>query len=96
MLGPVLFIMYSNEIDFVQVYQSMQMTEHSKFFPIVKTNEDQDLLQDDLDRVVDWSEKWKMELNEGKCHVIHFGKNNPEKVYTMGSSTLKEIEEDMT
>ena len=44
--------------------------------------------------MVDLSEKWKIKLNDSKCHVIHFGKNNPRNVYTMGSGTLEEIEEE--
>ena len=40
-------------------------------------------LQRDLDRVVDWAEKWQASFNVKKCKVLHFGKNNPGYQYSM-------------
>ena len=33
-------------------------------------------LQDDLDIVDTWAEKWKLYFNAPKCQVIHFGKKD--------------------
>ena len=38
--------------------------------------EDTVRLQQDLDRVSNWCEEWKMELNINKCHVMHIGRKN--------------------
>ncbi|CAG2250997.1 unnamed protein product [Mytilus edulis] len=40
-------------------------------------------LQDDLDRLCDWSRKWKLSFNASKCKVMHFGQNNNLSRYTM-------------
>ena len=37
---------------------------------------DKQSLQDDLDKLVKWSEKWQMLLNFGKCKCIHIGHGN--------------------
>ena len=40
-------------------------------------------LQDDLDRLCDWSAKWKLSFNANKCKVLHLGHNNDISRYTM-------------
>ena len=42
---------------------------------------------------MDWSNKWKMQLNIEKCKVMHFGYNNPCCEYTMGGEKLKMSDE---
>ena len=37
---------------------------------------DKQHLQNDLDKLVKWSEKWQMLLNFGKCKCIHTGHGN--------------------
>ena len=41
-------------------------------------------LQDDLDKLVKWSEKWQILLNFGKCKCIHIGHGNMDEEYEMG------------
>ena len=45
-------------------------------------------LQDDLDKLVKWSEKWQMLLNFGKCKCIHTGHGNMDEEYKMGDAVL--------
>ena len=45
-------------------------------------------LQADLDKLLDWSNKWQMQFNLEKCKVMHFGYNNPCLEYTMGEAKL--------
>ena len=46
--------------------------------------QDRDKLQNEIDNLVNWTEKWQMEFNASKCKVVHFGKKNPGYSYTMG------------
>ena len=34
-------------------------------------------MQEDLDRLVEWADKWQMQFNVSKCKVMHVGKKNP-------------------
>ena len=45
-------------------------------------------LQDDLDKLVKWSEKWQMVFNFGKCKCIHIGHGNMDEKYTIGDAVL--------
>ena len=51
-------------------------------------------LQDDIDKLVKWSEKWQMLFNFGKCRCLHTGPGNTGMNYEMGgtiiSKTVKE------
>ena len=50
------------------------------------TDGDKQHLQNDLDRLVKWSEKWQMLLNFGKCKCLHTGHGNLNVNYKMGDS----------
>ena len=51
-------------------------------------------LQDDIDKLVKWPEKWQMLFNFGKCKCLHIGPGNASMNYEMGgtilSTTVKE------
>ena len=49
------------------------------------------VIQDDLDKLVKWSEKWQMLLNFGKCKCIHIGHGNMDEEYKMGDAVLVRI-----
>ena len=51
----------------------------------LKTN-----LQHDIDRLSQWSEKWKLPFNVKKCKVLHVAKNNPHIPYTMEGRQLEQ------
>ena len=45
-------------------------------------------LQNDLDKLVKWSEKWQMLFNFGKCKCLHTGHGNLDVTYNMGDTVL--------
>ena len=51
-------------------------------------------MQDDLNAVLEWAKKWKMEFNVNKCKIMHLGYNNPMISYNMGGSNLEVTEEE--
>ena len=57
-------------------------------FRKVNTDGDKQHLQNDLDRLVKWSEKWQMILNFGKCKCLHTGHGNLDVNYNMGDTVL--------
>ena len=41
-------------------------------------------MQDDINHMVDWTFKMGVSLNENKVHLLHIGRGNPQKEYTLG------------
>ena len=42
----------------------------------VESQADCHTLQEDLNKLANWSEKWLIRFNTEKCIVLHFGHNN--------------------
>jgi hypothetical protein len=100
-LGPILFTIFSNDIDQVLKTSSIsKYADDSKVFSRMRKGSDQTLVDDqknlqaDLNRIISWSEEWKMEINTDKCHVIHFGSSNPKLDYVLGGETILEVDEE--
>ena len=43
---------------------------------IVESLEDARRIQENLNRLCEWANKWRMNFNAAKCKVIHYGKKN--------------------
>ena len=53
-----------------------------------KNDADRQQLQDDLTKLTEWSEKWQMLFNYGKCECLHSGHWNEDAQYTIGDTVL--------
>ena len=49
----------------------LKFADGTKVFRKVTNDTNNQSLQNDLDKLVKWSEKWQMLLNFGKCKCIH-------------------------
>ena len=54
----------------------------------IKNDADRQHLQDDLNKLIECSEKWQMLFNFGKCKFLHTGHGNEDAQYTMGGTVL--------
>ena len=66
----------------------MEFADDTKLFRKVKEIGDKHNLQDDIDKLVTWSEKWRMLFNFGKCKCLHTGPGNTGMNYEMGGTIL--------
>ena len=93
-LGPILFIYYINDLPEVINSDLKIFADDTKAFSEIKSTEDRDILQNDLNALVDWSEKWLLKFNSKKCKVLHIGKNNPKyKYFIKDGQQVSELEE---
>ena len=65
----------------------LKFADDKKFFGRVNNNGDKHF-QNDLDRLVKWSEKWQMLFNFGKCKCLHTRHGNLDVNYKMGDTVL--------
>ena len=87
-LGPILFLIYINDLDDSITSNVLKFVDDTKLFRKVNTDGDKQHLQNDLDRLVKWSEKWQMLFNFGKCKCLHTGHGNLNVNYKMGDTVL--------
>ncbi len=79
-LAPIMFLVYINDIkDNIgnESYMNM-LADNAKKKKKKQTNirENSCLeIQNDLTKLYEWSQKWQMEFNAEKCHVMKFGKS---------------------
>ena len=83
-LGPILFLIYINDLEDDISSKVLKFADDTKVFRKVTNDTDKKNLQDDLDKLVKWSEKWQMLFNFGKCKCIHIGHGNMDEEYKMG------------
>jgi ribonuclease P/MRP protein subunit RPP40 len=84
-LGPILFIIFINDIDEGLSNRIFKFADDSKLMGKVGTKGQVDALRRDLDKVSEWAERWQMQFNIGKCKVLHFGSSNRESSYMLQS-----------
>ena len=87
-LGPILFLIYINDLDDSTTSNVLKFADDTKLFRKVNTDGDKQHLQNDVDRLVKWSEKWQMLFNFGKCKCLHTGHGNLNVNYKMGDAVL--------
>jgi hypothetical protein len=93
-LGPILFVIFINDLPDDVTCTAKIFADDTKLFQGISSTEDCLQLQDDLNRLVDWSQKWQMSFNEAKCNVLHLGSTNPCYEYSMRNTTLEAIAEE--
>ena len=71
--------------------------DDTKIWCPIKTVADSFTLQQDLDSLCSWSEKWQLRFNADKCKVMHIGHSLPTDYYVkegMRQTTLESVQEE--
>ena len=66
----------------------MKFADDTKLFRKTEEIGDKRKLQDYIDKLVRWSEKWQMLFNFGKCKYLHTGPGNTGMNYEIGGTVL--------
>ena len=66
----------------------LKFADDTKEFRKIKNDADRQHLQDDLNKLTEWSEKWQMLFNFGKYKCLHTGYGNEDTQYTIGGTVL--------
>ena len=85
-LGPILFLIFINDLPLGILSALSLFADDSKLFSRIINGRNMKIvndvngaqnLQNDLNAVLEWANKWKMEFNVSKCKIMHLGHNNP-------------------
>ena len=71
-----------------QALNVLRFADDTKLFRKIKQDGDYHHLQDDLDKLIKWSEKSQMLFNFGKCKCLHAGHGNEHVHYKLGGTFL--------
>ena len=75
-LGPILFLIYINDLDDDITSKVLKFADVTKVFRKIKSDADRQHLQDDLNKLTEWSEKWQMLFNFGSCQDMGMKMHN--------------------
>ena len=87
-LGPLLFIMYINDLDSGITSRISKFADDTKIGRVINSNDDCINLQKDLDLLHKWSEDWQMEFNVNKCKVLSVGKTIADAQYLLNNNVI--------
>lgn len=88
-LGPLLFIIFINDIDMNVSCHIKKFADDCKIYREVSSMDNINLLQTDINNLCKWSSDWQMLFNASKCSVVHMGYNNVKSNYSMNGTNLK-------
>ena len=96
-LGPLLFLIYINDIDIGLTSRIAKFADDTKLGTNSANPREVEALQNDLNRLGEWSDKWQMPFNCGKCKVMHIGDKNPQANYSLLGNEIASVaqEEDL-
>ena len=91
-LGPLLFLIFVQDLP-NWVKNSIKMfADDTKIWTKIASLEDADSLQQDLDRLVQWSAKWLLEFNPSKCKLMQIGHKLPTRCTMKDGNNVTELE----
>ena len=70
-LGPILFLVYINDIDLVVENDILKYADDTKLYGIVSDQAQAESMQNDLNGLTLWTSRWQMKFNTDKCSVMH-------------------------
>jgi hypothetical protein len=90
-LGPVLFVIFINDLPEVTSCPVEMFADDTKLYSPLNNHDDQVKLQEDIHKLTEWASKWQLRFNAGKCKILHLGRSNPEYEYKMKNEYGEEV-----
>ena len=86
-----LVLIYINDLEEGVTSKIFKFSDDTKLFRKNKVNGDKQQLQDDIDKLIKWSEKWQMLFKFEKCKCLNTGLGITGLNYDMGGTVLCKI-----
>ena len=74
-LGPILFLFYINDLVDGLECPILLFADDAKIYMEIRTPDDVNALQRDMEKIQEWSNKWLLVFNDEKCSTVHIGNN---------------------
>ncbi len=86
-LGPILFLLFVNDLPSVTTNPLWLFADDTKASLSFTQEEECQTLQDDINNMAAWTDKWQLSFNAKKCKAMYLGPKNPHHQYYMADST---------
>ena len=94
-LGGTLFDIYINDIHEVVLDALIRMfADDTKVALKMESDDDRKKLQQIIDNLTEWADKWAMDFNTAKCKILHVGRDNPKYDFYMKGTKIKDDDEE--
>lgn len=93
-LGPLLFVLYINDLPMVTDCVVKLFADDTKLYGPAKTIEDCQKIQNDIDRMVEWSKRWQLRFHPDKCKILKIGDGHVEYDFQLGGAALSETQQE--
>ncbi|CAM5111945.1 unnamed protein product [Natator depressus] len=93
-LGPILFNLFITDLGTKSGSMLIKFVDDTKLGGIANLEKDREIIQEDLDDLVNWSNSNRMKFNSEKCKVMHLGINNKNFSYKLGTHQIEVTEEE--
>ncbi len=90
--GPVLFMIYINDIDVGLNNFISKFADDAKIGNSIITDHDRMSLLEDPRKISEWSQRWGMPFNVNKCHVLQGRTRNQKFDYEMNDTKIKSVQ----
>ena len=93
-LGPLLFILYINDINANTTSSIRLFADDALLYRIIRTEQDAEELQKDLSQLCRWADVWQMDFNATKCHLLSVTRKKVpiRAVYSIRGVQLQQVE----
>lgn len=91
-LAPIFFIIFVNSLDSNLTSKVWKFADDLKIAREIRSNEDSEGLQSDLNKLSEWTKNWQMEFNIQKCKVLNIGAGENE--YHINGNYLQNVIEE--
>ena len=91
-LGPILFLVYINDLPDELSSQVRLFADDTAVYLTIGGADDGKVLQNDLDRLSVWEDRWDMEFNPSKCQVVQVTSSKKLTLYMARSWRLSHVQ----
>ena len=95
-LGPVLFVIFINDLPEVVKSMVEMFADDTKIFTPIIDEDCIHTIQNDIHALTDWATVWQLRFNASKCKTLHLGSRNTHHEYSMKDGQGNELVLDST
>ena len=85
-------INYINDLDEGVSSNLLKFADYTNLYKSINDNQNAELLQEDLNKLVSWGKTWQMSFNVSKCKTMHIGSSK--LCYSMDNTILVTVDEE--